>query len=252
MKILLFLNDDIHAATALKLIAPHLLNHQIKIILSQKVGKTVDLPKQLIELQKLENGALTKLILQHKDLKFLRDKISTHAQVNSDIALQDFQKFAPDLIISIRFGQIFKSPLIKLAELGVINLHSGLLPNFRGVLASFWAILNGQKNLNATLHFVPDAGIDTGDILGFAPSEIDFASSLIFNINQLYKPASALLLRVFDKIAAGEEIVATPQKNFGDGQYFSYPTVFDVEKFEKIMPLFCGEGVRKIWDELLL
>jgi len=251
VKILLFLNDDIHAATCLDLLCDTLKNHQIKIILSQKVGKIDDLPAQLIALKNLEFGGVSKIIAAKNELNFLKEKVFSYDQVNSQQALQDFQNFAPDLIISIRFGQIFKSLLINLAKLGVLNLHSGILPNYRGVLASFWAILNGEKKLGTTLHFVPDAGIDTGDILDFSHSEIDWNSSLVLNINQLYKPACAMLLQNLEKIFAGKKITATAQKNFGAGQYFSYPKISEVENFLKIMPLFRDEDAQKIWDELL-
>jgi methionyl-tRNA formyltransferase len=236
MNLLLFLNSDTHSATALSLLLPTLKNHKIKIILSQKVGNVDDLPRELIAMKKVEQDGILPLFAQLA--ANLNAEIVSYENVNFEIALQDFRKFSPDLIISIRFGQIFKQALINIPRYGVINLHSGILPNYRGILASFWAILNGEKKIGTTLHFISDSGIDSGDIIGFSESEIDWNSSLSSNINKLYEGGCALLSRNIEKISAGEKIVAKKQSEFAAGRYFSYPKSEDVKKFLQWMPLF--------------
>ena len=192
MKIILFLNNDIHSATSLNLLLPTLKNHELKIILSKKVGNTDNLPAQLIEMKSHEQFEIAE--------KF---QIKTHSykNVNSPEALNDFLEFAPDLIISIRFGQIFKQTLINIPKLGVLNLHSGILPNYRGVMASFWAVLNGEKKLGTTLHYINDATIDTGEIIEFSKTNIDWNSSLLLNINNLYQDGCDLILQALGKIS---------------------------------------------------
>jgi methionyl-tRNA formyltransferase len=235
MNLLLFLNSDTHSTTALSLLLPTLKNHKIKIILSQKVGNVDDLPRELIAMKKVEQDGVADLFARLA--ANLNSEISSYENVNSEIALQDFQKFSPDLIISIRFGQIFKQALINIPRHGVLNLHSGILPNYRGILATFWAILNGEKKIGATLHFVTDSGIDTGDVIGFSESEIDWNSTLFSNINRLYEGGCALLSRNIEKISAGEKILVKKQSDFGAGRYFSYPRSEDVKKFLQLMPL---------------
>lgn len=235
MNLLLFLNSDTHSATALSLLLPTLKNHKIKIILSQKVGNVDDLPRELVEMKKIEQGGVAPLFAQLA--ADLNSEILNYENVNSEIALRDFQKFSPDLIISIRFGQIFKQALINIPRHGVLNLHSGILPNYRGILATFWAILNGEKKIGTTLHFITDAGIDTGDVIGFFESEIDWNSSLFSNINKLYEGGCALLSRNIKKISAGEKIAVKKQPELGAGKYFSYPRSEDVKKFLQLMPL---------------
>lgn len=179
--------------------------------------------------------------------KGLGAEIFSYDNVNSKNALADFRAFAPDLIVSIRFGQIFKQLLINIPRCGVINLHSGILPNYRGVLATFWAILNGDKEIGATLHFISDAKIDEGEIIGFSKVEVNFHRSLIFNINNLYEGGGALLSEVIGKIFAGEKIKTIKQSDLGVGQYFSYPQAGEVEKFLNIMPLSAEEDVGEIF-----
>lgn len=225
VKIVLLLNSDIHCRAALALLSESLKNHQVKIILSQKVGNVSDLPPEIIAMQKLEK------------CDFAQD-FSSYQNINSPEAFEDLQKFSPDLFISIRFGQILKNPdLIRLPRFGIINLHSGILPNYRGVMASFWAILNGEKNLGMTLHYITDSGIDTGAIIGFSKSEIDWNSPLIKNISALYIDGIQLLAQVLNKISVGEKIDVTDQKILGVGQYFSYPKSEDVQRFSSLMSL---------------
>jgi methionyl-tRNA formyltransferase len=80
---------------------------------------------------------------------------------------------------SIRFGQIFKPPVIAIPRWGILHLHSGLLPGYRGVLAIFWAMLKRELRSGCTLHYVADATIDTGPILGTHSVPADGQSSLV-------------------------------------------------------------------------
>ncbi len=236
MKILLFLNSDIHSAKALEILAPELKKHEAKIILSQNVGKSSDLPSEIIEMKRLEKVGAEELL--QNLAQNLSSKIIGFDDVNAPSSVDELAKFLPDLAISIRFGQIFKSEIIGLPRFGVLNLHSGILPNYRGVMASFWAILNGEKKLGTTLHYVRDSGIDTGDIVGFFEKEIDWNCSLISNINQLYYGGCELVLDALQKVSMCEKIQTIDQKTLGVGSYFSYPKKSDVVGFLKLMKMF--------------
>lgn len=268
MKIIICLNQDIHSATALNLLFPHLKNHQVKIILSQKVGKVDDLPLELQNLRQFEQGDLLSLFQRIDESKinnfeqskkfftfkqiaqFFQSEISFYDNINSEIALNDFKEFAPDLIISIRFGQIFRDQIINIPRLGVINLHSGILPNFRGVMPSFWAILKGESQIGTTLHYIENTGIDTGSIIGFSYFDLDKNRSLVFNINRIYEGGCNLLVETLDKILSGSKINSLPQSNL-EGKYFSYPQDADIIRFLDIMPLIKEEDTAWIlerWD----
>jgi len=236
MKIIICLNHDIHAATSLNFLFPHLQKHEVRIVLSQKVGKVDGLAEELGQLRSSEQGE-AKFLTFDKIAKFFQAEISSYENINSEIALGDFKEFAPDLIISIRFGQIFRSAVINVPKHGIINLHSGILPNYRGVMPSFWAILSGESRIGKTLHYISDATIDTGAILGFSYLEVDKNRSLFFNINQLYEGGCDLIIDHLEKISAGLEIKILRDKNVGEGQYFSYPKSLEVQRFLKIMPL---------------
>tara|TARA_B100000959_G_scaffold20462_1_gene19741 strand:+ start:20 stop:970 length:951 start_codon:yes stop_codon:yes gene_type:complete len=70
----------------------------------------------------------------------------------------------PDFIIVVAFGQILKKELLVLPRHFCINLHSSLLPKYRGAAPINWAIINGDKETGVTTMKM-DAGLDTGDTL---------------------------------------------------------------------------------------
>lgn len=227
MKLIIFLNNDIHSAAALRFLVPHLKEHQVNIILSRQVGNVAKLPAELVQMKEREKFAIEE---NFSYPAFFYDS------VNSPQALADFKNFAPDLMISIRFGQIMKSELINIPRHGVLNLHSGILPQYRGVLASFWAILNGDKNIGTTLHYISDGTIDTGEIIAVSEVVVDRRASLITNISNLYDGGCELIAEAVAKIAQGILPTTIDQKLLGEGGYFSYPTAEDLQKFRELEP----------------
>lgn len=92
--------------------------------------------------------------------------IQTYAlkNINSRESLEMMQALDADLFVSMSFNQIFKSEVINLPPLGIINCHAGKLPFYRGRNIINWALINGESEFGITVHQV-DTGIDTGDIL---------------------------------------------------------------------------------------
>ncbi len=229
MKLLIFVNSDIHCAKALSLMKGELEKHEVRIVISRKVGKIEGLVQELLELRKREYCEIEKNFAY---------KAYFYENVNSFEAIEEFKKFAPDLMISIRFGQIMKSDLIAIPRLGVINLHSGILPKYRGILASFWSIFQGENKIGTTLHYIQDKTIDTGDIISFSEIRINYKASLIENINNLYDGGCELIINFLRAISCGAEVKIINQELLGNGCYFSYPSSEEVEKFSKIMKLY--------------
>lgn len=83
-------------------------------------------------------------------------------QSKSEIAY--LRELAPDLIITVAFGRIFRKRLLTLPRLGCINLHPSLLPRYRGLAPVTWALLNGDAKTGVTIYRMV-AGVDAGPIL---------------------------------------------------------------------------------------
>jgi len=84
--------------------------------------------------------------------------------VNAPDFVNQVRRLNPDLNLSISYNQILRQPLIQAAALGFVNFHAGKLPFYRGRNVLNWALINGEKEVGVTAHFV-DEGIDTGDII---------------------------------------------------------------------------------------
>lgn len=112
------------------------------------------------------------------------------------------QEMAPDLVVSIRFSHIFPASLLALPRLGVINLHPGDLPRYAGLFAPFHQIMDGQRQLGCTLHWV-DEGIDTGPVIARRYLPVEPARSLIWHVCRLYPQGVDLLLEVIGDLRAG-------------------------------------------------
>jgi methionyl-tRNA formyltransferase len=86
------------------------------------------------------------------------------ARVNDPEFVEQAGLFSPDLNLSISYNQILAKQMRELAPLGFVNFHAGKLPFYRGRNVINWALINGEKEVGLTAHFV-DEGIDTGDII---------------------------------------------------------------------------------------
>ncbi|MBQ3047699.1 MAG: methionyl-tRNA formyltransferase [Clostridia bacterium] len=74
------------------------------------------------------------------------------------------KSYKPDVLITASFGQILKQNILDLAPFGVINVHSSLLPKYRGSAPINWAIIKGETVTGVTI-MKTNIGLDTGDII---------------------------------------------------------------------------------------
>ena len=85
-------------------------------------------------------------------------------RVNTDEFISSLLNNRPDYIIVVAFGQILDEAFLKIPKQFCINLHSSLLPKYRGAAPINRAILNGDTVSGVTT-IIMDKGMDTGDIL---------------------------------------------------------------------------------------
>jgi len=124
------------------------------------------------------------------------------SNINGPEAIQALRLLQPDIIVSAYFNQILKREALSIARIAHLNVHPGWIPAYRGAMAYFWVLKNGERNAGVTIHEM-DEGIDTGRIL----IRQSFALEPQWTQEQvLYKTASIgrqLLARVLHSIADG-------------------------------------------------
>jgi methionyl-tRNA formyltransferase len=86
-------------------------------------------------------------------------------------AVARLAEIGAEAMIVVGYGQIIPQNVIDLAPRGIINVHASLLPKYRGAGPIQWAILNGETRTGVTTMRI-DAGLDTGDMLLKAETEI--------------------------------------------------------------------------------
>ncbi len=128
----------------------------------------------------------------------------------------------PDLIVSIRYRRILRDAAIAIPRHGILNLHSGILPDYRGVMATFWAMLNDEPEIGATLHRIVDSGIDTGPVIGISRVQTQPRESYLANVLGLYIDGCSLLANTVDAMIRGEFRCVVPPPT-GSGRYYSTP-----------------------------
>ncbi|HUH93993.1 MAG TPA: formyltransferase [Casimicrobiaceae bacterium] len=71
----------------------------------------------------------------------------------------------PDFLFSFYYRRMLAPPLLAVAPRGALNMHGSLLPKYRGRAPVNWAVLHGEKETGATLHYMAEKP-DSGDIVG--------------------------------------------------------------------------------------
>lgn len=92
--------------------------------------------------------------------------------INHPGVVQLVRELQPDLLCV--FGtSLIRGELLKEGRLGIVNLHGGLSPEYRGADCTFWALYNGEpEKAGCTLHWI-DAGIDTGRLIAYVCPRIE-------------------------------------------------------------------------------
>jgi methionyl-tRNA formyltransferase len=96
--------------------------------------------------------------------KLLSVPFIQHKNIKEDDFKKKIKNFNYDIIVSMSFDQIFDIDLILSARNGAINCHAGKLPLYRGRNVLNWALINDEKEIGVTVHYM-DEKIDNGDII---------------------------------------------------------------------------------------
>lgn len=178
-------------------------------------------------------GTIRKLLKNKPEHKGIRNDLATWAEernlpvvevenYHSENAISLIRETNADL--GILYGtNIIRESVFSIPRLGSINLHQGLAPYYRGGPTVFWELLNGEKEVGITVHFVA-AAVDTGDIIlqQTVPLEYDFSK---YGLNyddfledfraSMKEPAARLMADAVRQIAAGEEQRAKQDTSLG-------------------------------------
>ena len=138
----------------------------MKIIMAGSAEPFVDNVKYLIK-----HGFVPELLVlsKEKDNRSLRKAL---AKYNIPFCETDYMhsiknritSLKPDLLVCVGYPEILKKTIIGIPKKGVVNLHTSKLPEYRGRHPVPWALINCEKEIGVTLHFI-NTKIDEGEII---------------------------------------------------------------------------------------
>lgn len=115
----------------------------------------------------------------------------------------------PDLIVVVAYGKIIPKNIIDLPKLGIINVHSSILPKYRGASPIHSALINGDDKTGVSIMFINE-GLDTGDVLKIITTDIKEEDDLGTLTERLAKLGSDALSHVVPTLI-DKTYVATKQ-----------------------------------------
>jgi methionyl-tRNA formyltransferase len=240
-------NRDLESSYGLNLLLPQLAQYVTRVVYSERVGRTPGTseahlqPLRAVE-QVFPNDVLFPMLDRmtgqterwrtFSELAlYCQGVVPQHLDLNSDAGRDFLTTFAPDLIVSMRYGTILRAGAIAVPRLGVINLHSGILPQYRGILSTLYAVAAGESEVGCTLHWIVDAGIDSGPIIAVARRPVEAGRSLLWHILSLYPLGIPLIVETVRRLTNGEDVPRATQEP-GEGAYHSVPGPGDVAALE--------------------
>ncbi len=116
--------------------------------------------------------------------------------------LEELAALEPDLIVVAAYGKLLPDDVLALPKYGCINVHSSLLPKYRGAAPINWAILNGEKETGVTIMYMAHA-LDAGDIIAQAATPIGPEEDAAALYTRLADLGAELLSQTVADIAAG-------------------------------------------------
>src|SRR3989338_395163 len=117
--------------------------------------------------------------------------------------------FGAEVAVVVAFGQILPRAVLDVPPRGSINLHSPLLPRFRGAAPIAWALIGGETETGITT-FRMDEGMDTGPILLQEATPIEPKETAGELAARLSRLGATLLLKTLESLAT---LTPTPQRH---------------------------------------
>lgn len=119
---------------------------------------------------------------------------------------------SPAIGVSMNFPQVIPEEVLNLFPHGVLNIHGGDLPRYRGNACQAWAILNGEPRIGLCVHKMVPGELDSGDIISRAYMPIDISTSITEVHDWMGTKSPSLMLEAITALASNPEFVLEVQE----------------------------------------
>ncbi len=170
----------------------------------------------LFLINRRRNWLKTKTLVKKYGLDFFECK-----SINSQKSIEKIRSWKPDVLVTLNFDQILKKEVIEIPKVAALNVHPGILPQYKGIWPDFWKLHNGEKYAGVTIHHLNEK-IDDGDIVAqtkfpIMKNENRFSLGL-----KSAQKGTKLLISTLLKIKSGVKMPKIKIK--GKPRYYSLPT----------------------------
>ena len=146
-----------------------------------------------------QHGALEELARRHEFRLLVQPK---HNSPEYPRFVDEVRALEPDLILVNSYSMRVRTELLGLPRLGCVNVHGGLLPEYRGSNPIQWALLNDETETGVTIHYMTEE-FDQGDIIAQRTVPICFQDTWLDIRARLEEATEALLHEELPRILSG-------------------------------------------------
>lgn len=143
----------------------------------------------------------------------------------------------PDFIFSIFCNLKIPNAILKLAKIKSINLHLGVLPKYRGLMPTFYSMLNSERYTGYCIHEMNDV-FDGGPIICSRKIKINYKKNYYNNFYNLVKYAGEHMIQDLEVLINKKNSPII--NNLDEGSYYSLPNLSEIKsyfvlRFKKIL-----------------
>jgi methionyl-tRNA formyltransferase len=131
--------------------------------------------------------------------------------------ISELRALQPDMMVVVAYGQILPQSILDLPRFGCLNVHTSLLPKYRGAAPIQWAIADGNAETGVTIMQM-DAGLDTGPVLSTRRTPILATDDSQILHDRLAQLGAELLVETIPDFIAGK---IPPQPQPAEGSTYA-------------------------------
>ena len=151
--------------------------------------------------------------------------------VNAPQYIERLRRLNLDLLVSVAASHIFKQHLLSVPRLDAINIHTGTLPKYRGMLPVFWQMYDRQASIGITIHTMT-TDIDLGQVLLHREVPLEGNGNLDTVIRKMKRHGAQAMLELLERYYAGTaERIAMDRL---EQRYRSFPGRDEAVAFRKM------------------
>ncbi|HEY6873603.1 MAG TPA: formyltransferase [Geobacteraceae bacterium] len=163
----------------------------------------------------LRQGAEVALVFTHEDspteeiwFQSVRELAERHgipyltSDINEPANVARLKEIAPDFILSFYYRNMIRPEVLDIPRRGALNLHGSYLPKYRGRVPVNWAVINGETETGATLHYMVEKP-DAGDIVDRERVAILFTDTAFDVFGKVTDAAATVIARAWPLLRDG-------------------------------------------------